>query len=169
MQIHHSTRFILNWVLIGLTLGGLLIAFSVMDFSPPLSPESVVSQKRDSYADAVDKAAPSVVSITAFYNSAKSNTLLPFTPSLKLPPGKPPQYKIRPNKGSGVIISTAGYIVTNHHVVADANRIEVTLHNGRKLDAKILGLDADSDLAVIVTKLNSLPALTIADSSQIHT
>ncbi len=169
MKKHYSTRFLLNWALLGLALGGLLILLNVLDFSQLLpSTKSSISEKRDSYADAVNKAAPSVVSIMSFYRSTKSNALLPFTPSSDRSNKNPSQFKIRPNRGSGVIINSEGYIVTNHHVVAGADRIEVTLHDGRRLEAKILGLDADSDLAVITTKLNQLPALTIADSRQIH-
>ncbi|VAW61056.1 Outer membrane stress sensor protease DegS [hydrothermal vent metagenome] len=150
-------------------MGGVLIVLSSVNFSSLFNRQSIVNTNRDSYADAVNKAAPSVVSIKAFYRAQKDNSLLPFTPPLKpLTKNNSSLYKIRPNKGSGVIISTAGYIVTNHHVVSGADRIEVTLHNGRRLEAKILGLDADSDLAVITTELDHLPALTIADSSQIR-
>lgn len=65
-----------------------------------------------------------------------------------------------------MIIDSAGHIVTNNHVVAGAKKIEVTFHDGRKLEAKILGLDPDTDLAIITTKLNKLAALSIADSNQ---
>jgi len=173
MQKHHSTRFILNWAFIGLALGGLLIFANSLDFTQLLSTKSTISTKRNSYADAVNKAAPSVVSIMAFYKLPENTPLLPLTPLLKRPGNladkKTPKFKIRPNRGSGVIINAAGYIVTNHHVVAGADSIEVTLHDGSRLEAKILGLDVDSDLAVITTKLDSLPALIIADSNQIHT
>ncbi len=169
MKKHYSTRFLLNWALLGLALGGLLILFNTLDFNPLPGTKSPIGEKPDSYADAVDKAAPSVVSIMSFYRSEKNSALLPFTPSHERSSKSPTQFKIRPNRGSGVIINEKGYIVTNHHVVAGADKIEVTLHDGRKLEAKILGLDADSDLAVITTKLNKLPALPIADGKQIHT
>lgn len=118
----------------------------------------------DSYANAVSKASASVVSIKSYYLA--SNKAPPF--SLLAPKDSEAKYKIRPNKGSGVIINSSGYIVTNHHVVAGADKIEVTLDTGEMLDAQILGLDPDTDLAVITTGLKSLPPLPIADSNQIH-
>ncbi len=183
MQKSHSTRFIIGWALLGLIIGGVLILFSSAGVKSLLNRQITNNTSRDSYADAVNKAAPSVVSIKAYYRAKRGEQALLLPPSNRpdsLPgnlAGQQPgqisnlaasPYKIRPNKGSGVIISTAGYIVTNHHVVAGADRIEVTLHDGRILQASILGLDADSDLAVITTRLDHLPALKIADSTGVR-
>lgn len=66
--------------------------------------------------------------------------------------------------GSGVIISEDGYIVTNNHVVADANEIRVTLNDNREFDARVIGLDADTDLALLKIDGEGLPAITIGDS-----
>lgn len=96
----------------------------------------------------------------------QKENLLPEEKTTNLDKSPQSQFKIRPNKGSGVIIDSAGHIVTNNHVVAGAKKIEVTFHDGRKLEAKILGLDPDTDLAIITTKLNKLAALSIADSNQ---
>ena len=162
MNKSHNTRFLLGWAVIGLLLGGGIIAFSTFDFN--LLPNS--SKKNpDSYADAVNKASISVVSINAYHLVKEKQSLLPDnqTTSRK----DIVKSKIRPNKGSGVIISSKGYIVTNNHVVEGAQRIEVILHDGRKLQAQIIGLDPGTDIAVISTKFNQLPAaVTIADSNK---
>ncbi|NJN41430.1 MAG: Do family serine endopeptidase [Flammeovirgaceae bacterium] len=68
--------------------------------------------------------------------------------------------------GSGVIINSEGYIVTNNHVVADADIVEVTLHDNRTLKAEIIGTDLDTDLAVIRIKEKNLPYLSFVDSDQ---
>lgn len=66
--------------------------------------------------------------------------------------------------GSGVLISSDGYIVTNNHVVAQANEITVTLNDQREFTAKLIGKDADTDLALIKIDGNNLPTLTIGNS-----
>ena len=165
MKKHHFTRFLLSWALLGVLLGGALVVYFNYDFSQ-LSGlnNNTQAQAPDSYADAVKKASPSVVSIQAYYLEQQAENLL----SQTQPQHNQPEFKVRPNKGSGVIISSSGYIVTNHHVVAGAEKIEITLHDGRRLPAKILGLDADSDLAVITTQLDNLPPLAIANSDKIQ-
>ncbi len=69
--------------------------------------------------------------------------------------------------GSGVIISKDGYIVTNNHVVADANELEVSLSDKRTYKAKVIGTDPSTDLAVIQIKENNLPALPFGNSDQV--
>ena len=64
--------------------------------------------------------------------------------------------------GSGVIVSDKGLILTNDHVVASADEIEVALADGRKLSAKVVGTDPDTDLAVLQVDANNLPAITFA-------
>ena len=66
--------------------------------------------------------------------------------------------------GSGVLISNDGYIVTNNHVVADANEITVTLNDSREFTARLIGTDADTDLALIKIDGSGFPTLTIGDS-----
>lgn len=67
--------------------------------------------------------------------------------------------------GSGVIISPDGYIVTNNHVVAQANQLEVTLNNNRSYKAEIIGADADSDIALLKIDVEEpLPYLAFGDS-----
>ena len=161
MNKSHSTRFLLGWAVIGLLIGGGIIAFSTLNINQFANTSNT---SPDSYAEAVKKASISVVSINAYHLVKEQQSLLPDnqTPSRK----DKVKSKIRPNKGSGVIISSKGYIVTNNHVVEGAQRIEVILHDGRKLEAQIIGLDPGTDIAVISTKLKKLPAVKIADSNR---
>lgn len=69
--------------------------------------------------------------------------------------------------GSGVIISAEGYIVTNNHVVADADELTVTLNDNKEYSARIIGTDKASDLALIKIDGKNLPAITIANSDDI--
>ncbi len=64
--------------------------------------------------------------------------------------------------GSGVIVSPEGYILTNNHVIEAADEIEVALADGRKVSAKLVGTDPETDLAVIKVNLKSLPSITLA-------
>ena len=66
--------------------------------------------------------------------------------------------------GSGIIISSDGYIITNNHVVENSSDISVTLNNGEKHEAKLIGTDPDTDLAVIKVDAVDLPAATLGDS-----
>lgn len=66
--------------------------------------------------------------------------------------------------GSGVIISADGYIVTNNHVINGAEKIEVTLNDNRTFNAKIIGSDATSDLALLKIEAKELPSITFGDS-----
>ena len=69
--------------------------------------------------------------------------------------------------GSGVIISDKGYIVTNYHVIENANKLVVMLYDGRSFEADIIGGDADSDLAIIKIDADHLTVAAIGDSDQL--
>ncbi len=126
-----------------------------------------------SYAQAVKRAAPAVVKIS----TARVVTIKPH------PFFDDPVFRqffgggndlIRPRKhvqtglGSGVIISDKGYLLTNHHVIKDADKIQVALRDGRTAAAKIIGTDPDTDLAVLKIELDQLPVITLADSDALH-
>lgn len=78
----------------------------------------------------------------------------------------------RPSKedglGSGVIISADGYILTNNHVVADADALKVSLADGREFKASVIGSDPKTDVAVIKIEASGLPMLTLADSDNLR-
>ncbi len=81
-------------------------------------------------------------------------------------PRSAPQPRV--GEGSGVIISADGYIVTNNHVIADADDIEVTLHDNRNYKATLVGTDPTTDLAVIKINEKGLSALAFADSDKVR-
>ncbi|EWS65757.1 Periplasmic pH-dependent serine endoprotease DegQ precursor [Hydrogenophaga sp. T4] len=66
--------------------------------------------------------------------------------------------------GSGVIVSPAGYILTNNHVIEEADQIEVILNDGRKSAAQVIGTDPETDLAILKVDLKDLPVITLGDS-----
>jgi serine protease Do len=80
----------------------------------------------------------------------------------------PQQPQLQHGIGSGVIISPDGYIITNDHVVNGATQIRVTLHDRRILNAKLVGVDKLTDLAVIKVDASDLPAITWGDSSKLE-
>src|SRR5262249_40381191 len=65
--------------------------------------------------------------------------------------------------GSGVIVSAEGYLLTNNHVVEGASDIEVQLTDGREAQARVIGTDPDSDVAVLKIQLDRLPVITFGD------
>jgi S1-C subfamily serine protease len=102
-----------------------------------------------SYAPAVQRSAPAVVNI---YTQGKVTERLPPTGIEQLLPGAlPPRYRQRVQQGlgSGVIVDAQGHIVTNNHVVAGADKIQVQLADGRSGDAEVVGRDPYTDLAVL--------------------
>ncbi len=70
--------------------------------------------------------------------------------------------------GSGFIISKDGYIVTNHHVIEDANKITVSLYNGKKYEAELIGSDESSDVAVLKIDANDLTPVTLGSSAALN-
>jgi len=70
--------------------------------------------------------------------------------------------------GSGVIINSKGYIVTNHHVIAGSDRIDVTLVDGRKLSGRLIGADASSDIAIVKVDEEGLPAAEWGESDELR-
>ncbi len=80
-------------------------------------------------------------------------------------PQMPPQARV--GTGSGVIINEDGYIVTNNHVIDQADDIEVTLHDNRSYKGIVIGTDPSTDLALIKIEANGLPTLPLVDSDQV--
>ncbi len=69
--------------------------------------------------------------------------------------------------GSGVIVKEDGYIITNNHVIAEVDKIKITLSNGKQYEGKLIGRDPRTDLAVIKIDLKGLPAIKMANSDQV--
>ena len=78
-----------------------------------------------------------------------------------------PQPQPRVGAGSGVIISTDGYIITNNHVIEGADELEVTLNDNRKFPAKVIGTDPTTDIALIKIEANDLPTIPFGDSEKL--
>jgi serine protease DegS len=121
-----------------------------------------------SYADAVNRAAPAVVNIYTSKTIVGRAQLFPDDPILRRFFGdrlKPPKKRTQTSLGSGVIISPQGYVLTNNHVIHDANEIEILLADGRNIGAQVVGVDPETDLAVLKIDQNELPSITIGSSN----
>jgi len=129
---------------------------------------SIPTQGVVSYADAVDRAAPAVVNIyTRTLVRQPANPLLndPFFRNFFNSGQLPQQERIESSLGSGVILSPQGYVVTNNHVISGADSIIVALRDGREAVAEVVGVDPDTDLAVLKIKLEDLPSITFASDA----
>ncbi len=124
-----------------------------------------------SYADVVSKAAPAVVTIHSQMRVRQPQQFPfgndPFFQEFfgdRVPPPAPERR--REGLGSGVIVSQDGYVLTNHHVIDGADRIKVDLNDNRTLEAKVIGTDPPSDLAVLKVEASGLPVLGLGDSDR---
>ena len=144
--------------------------FSLGFLSPSMAalPFAVNGEELPSLAPMLDNVSSAVVNIsTSSTVKVEENPLLkdPFFRRFfeGIPQG--PSDRRSQSLGSGVIINTdEGYIVTNHHVVGKADKITVHLEDGREFDAKVVGSDADTDVAVIQVDARKLNALSLGDS-----
>jgi serine protease DegS/serine protease DegQ len=125
--------------------------------------------RADSYHDAVMKAMPSVVGIVTSKEVRSRNPLLS-DPALRRFFGDRfgDEAQKAASLGSGVIVSPAGYILTNNHVVEAADEIEVALPDGKKLLAKVVGNDPDTDLAVLRVQGGNLRAISFGSSDSLR-
>lgn len=123
----------------------------------------------DSFNAAAERAMPSVVNIFTRKEVKETPHPLMNDPMFQQFFGEPPESKSQPksNLGSGVIVSSKGYILTNHHVVEAADEVEVALIDGRKTNARIIGSDPGTDLAVLKINLKDLPAITFGHSDEV--
>src|SRR5262245_43614822 len=82
--------------------------------------------------------------------------------------GRTPRDQTQKSLGSGFIADAAGYVLTNHHVVQSASKIRIKLNDGRLLDAKLVGTDPETDLAVLKVNATNLKAIPLGDSSRME-
>lgn len=145
--------FILQSIVVGLAVAFLVVLVRP-ELLPTIGPDS--NGAVASYADAVDISAPAVANVytkrLAEYRSEDER----------------PRFRIETSYGSAVVIDPAGYLVTNFHVVADAAETRIQLSDGRIAEPEIVGLDAETDLALLKVNLGTLPALQMGRSAQLR-
>jgi serine peptidase DegS len=170
----------------GSVVGGLALAFVIValrpdlirgDAGPPPAPpppavpaaSAPVAREplRVSYAAAVQRAAPAVVNI---YTARVVTERIDPSPLGELFGDVLPQYRrqIERSLGSGVIVDGSGHIVTNYHVIANAGAIRVQLADGRIAQPQVVGVDPDTDLAVLKIDLPHLPVITFGRSDDLQ-
>ncbi|MDV6318908.1 Do family serine endopeptidase [Chromohalobacter sp. HP20-39] len=127
------------------------------------------SQGPTSYATAVDKAAPAVVNIYSSRIIERSNHPMMSDPFFEQFFGKdmPQRQRMLSSLGSGVIVSPKGYVLTNNHVIRNADEIQVALRDGRETLAKVVGTDPESDLAVLKIPTDDLPVIKLSNSEKV--
>ncbi|PPT41746.1 heat-shock protein [Xanthomonas arboricola] len=131
-------------------------------------PAAVAGQPVPSLAPMLQQAMPAVVSVNTkqvvrvrnpFFNDPILRRLFP----------QVPQDRINESLGSGVIIDAQkGYVLTNHHVIENADDVQVTLGDGRTVKADFIGSDADTDIALIRIKADNLTDIKLADSNALR-
>jgi serine protease DegQ len=141
----------------------------VVTVKEPVTPEPS-AQPVGSYSDAVRKAMPAVVNIFTSQQVKRPRHPLMDDPLFRYFFGDQPDSgtQRREGLGSGVIVSEQGYILTNHHVVESVDQIEVALSDSRKVPAKVVGTDPETDLAVLKIEVQKLPAITFARAEQVR-
>ena len=122
-----------------------------------------------SYSAAAKRASPAVVSITAskapVRNPRNDDPVFQFFFGDR---SRQSQNEPQVGLGSGVIVSSDGYLLTNNHVIDGADDIEVMLPDGRQARAKLVGTDPESDVAVLKIALDRLPAIAFGDAEQLQ-
>ncbi len=131
------------------------------------APASASGSSAGSLSAAAKKASPSVVSInTASHKQNQPDHAK--DPWFRYFFGDPDESSPNAGLGSGVIVSADGYILTNNHVVESADEITVILNDGRRTQAKLVGTDPDTDLAVLKIKLDKLPVMVLSSTEQLQ-
>ncbi len=160
---NHASRFAALWILL----------VSLLPVTPVLAalPASVDGTPLPTLAPMLRKATPAVVNIAAIgHVEIRQNPLMldPFFRHFFAVPEQPTRRQTQ-SLGSGVIVdATKGYILTNNHVIEQADKISVKLRDGRAFDAKLLGTDKASDIALIQIPAENLSALPLADSETLQ-
>ena len=184
MKLYRPILFLFQSITIGLAIAFLVLVWKpnlldngkkVVSFveSTPEAPRSAPATGPVSYADAVGFAAPAVVNIYTRKTIADRSHPFYNDPLFRYFFGDPsgnnaPRKRQETSLGSGVLVSSDGYILTNNHVVAEAEAIEVALRDGRTVVAKVVGSDPESDLAVVKIELDKLSAITLGDSEHLR-
>lgn len=175
MKITRTITFILRFVTIGLAVAFVILYFypKALDQKAPVvefkesTPSADAGTPSRSYADVVSLAAPAVVNISTrkvITERAKPSLNDPILRHFFGDNSGVPKKRMESSLGSGVIVSSQGYILTNNHVIQGADEIQVALHDGRTSSATVVGTDPESDIAVLKIDLDHLPVITLGHS-----
>ena len=145
----------------------------------PKAGNHFTAYQADQYPDltyAAENAVKAVVNIESIrevqYGGGRSRGYDPFYEFFGIPYGgggySEPQTREQRSGGSGVIISADGYIVTNNHVIEDATKLKVKLNDGRTFDAKLVGTDPTTDVALIKVEEKDLPTIPFGNSNDLR-
>lgn len=160
-------RFLASSIVVGLALAFLLVWLRPASLFPPADGvEAAVGNGPASYAEAVARAAPSVVSI--YTQTVVSQRVSFSNPYYQRFFGDRLVQRPRQGLGSGVIVNPDGYILTNYHVVGQALDIQVQLYDGRVAEAQVVGVDPETDLAVLKVNLSDLPAAPLNSATALQ-
>ena len=180
MKIRKLLLFIFQAVAVGMLAAVLLLIFLpdyVIDKRPVVEFLQDNSERPNdlgsgpvSYAQAVQRASPAVVNIYTSKQVIARPSLLLDSPILRRFFGdlNKPRQRTQTSLGSGVIMSTQGYVLTNYHVIENADEIEVLLADGNTVSANVLGADPETDLAVLTIEVENLPTAVISNSSKLQ-
>ncbi|HHH43119.1 MAG TPA: trypsin-like serine protease [Gammaproteobacteria bacterium] len=185
MNIRDTVSFFLQAATVGIVAAFLLLLFKP-DWFEPGSPVIEIQRAPEhpatgrsappsihpaSYADAVEPAAKAVVNVyTSKVITRKRHPLLddPLFRHFFGDQLGTPRKRTQTSLGSGVIVSPQGYVLTNNHVIAGADEIQVLLQDGRSSPATVVGVDKDTDLAILHIKLDNLPAIAIGSTADLR-
>lgn len=148
---------------------GLLIALLALLVFPELRPGPVGrpgAAPATSYSEAVDRALPAVVSIYTRRMSEQRHPLADHPFYRHFLRNSPQRERQQTALGSGVIVDPDGYLLTNAHVIRDADEIRVLLYDGRETRAEVVGTDPASDLAVLKVDLEQLTAIEVSQPNR---
>ena len=128
-----------------------------------------------SYHEAVKRSMPAVVNIFTSKTTKKPRARKGTNPNSADPLFKfffgdqPPEEEPSSSLGSGVLVSPEGYVLTNHHVISDADEIDIALSDGRKVKAQVIGSDPETDIAVLKIEAKQLPTpITLGKVESVH-
>ncbi len=163
-------RYIIQPILFGLLVGVIAI-IAIPDLRYSFGKQvshffRLGTSQNLSYANAVKRAAPAVVNISTQKSvGARRNPLFddPWFRRFFNSADVPKQQRMSAALGSGVIINKEGYLLTNHHVIDDAEDIFVTLRDGRLIKAKLIGTDEATDLAVLKIEAENIDTIILGD------
>lgn len=163
-------KFIAQCVILG--LAGAFVLLYLFPGLYPARDDSTAGRGSEgvvSYSDAVAGVAPAVVNVYATHIERRAVHPLFHDPLFRRFFGpRVPAERRNSNLGSGVIMDSRGYLLTNAHVINNADEIRVTLYDGRQSRAQVVGVDSDTDLAVLKTDLDNLHVAPYNDSSRVR-